>query len=176
MCEGRGLTSIVAVLAAALLVPLLVGVLGARREAAHLDGLLSRQRSELDSLRSGIRALELRADSLSALARTRADTVQVAVERWRTLTDTLRLRDTVWVRQLAYAGDTMAAACMQLGRECIRALAAKDSVLEAERLQAELLEGYLEGLAGRLRGEQRRKWLYAIGGVGVTLALCRAAR
>lgn len=176
MREGRGLTSFIAVLAAALLVPLLVGLLGARREAADLDSLLSSQRAELDNLRSGIRALELRADSLSALARTRADTVQVAVERWRTLTDTLRLRDTVWVRELAAAGDTLAAACMQLGRECSRALAAKDSVLEAERLQADLLARYNAELAGRLRGESRKKWLYGLGGVGVTLAFCRAAR
>lgn len=176
MSEPRSLSGLLAVLAAVLLIPLLLGLLGARREAAHLDGLLSSQRAELDSLRSGIRVLELRADSLSALARTRSDTVRIAVERWRTLTDTLRLSDTVWVRQLAFAGDTLAAACMQLGRDCSRALAAKDSVLEAERLQAELLEGYLEGLAGRLRGEQRKRWFYALGGVGVTLALCRAAR
>lgn len=174
--KTRGLIELAVPLLLALVLVVAASWSGARHARAGADALLSEQTAELTRLKSEIQVIEARADSLAAVALERADTVRVAVERWRTLTDTLRLRDTVWVRQLIGQGDDVVRSCTLLADECTRALAAKDSALAAEQHQARLLEEYRAQLASRLKSEGRKKWLYGAGGVVATLAVCRAAR
>lgn len=162
-------------------------------EIARLEGQVRTLMARADSL-------ELAADSLGRIARRSADTVLVHVDRFRDVAarlrrqldsleahvpDTasaisrLRLAD---VRLAIRHGDSLAEACTRLAGDCDRALAAKDSALAAHAAAAQLqerrareLEEYSASLAGRLRSAERQRWLWGLGGAGLSLAMCWAA-
>lgn len=164
------------------------GWISARSSAAELD----QRKAAIARLAAAVDSLSARADSLETLALERADTVEVEVDRYRTVAARLRRQldslqtqssapaapvrlDPADLRVVLDQGDTLAEACTLLARDCGRALAAKDSALATQAQLNRQLEDYTAQLAERLRGAEREKWLFGIGGSALTLAVCWAA-
>ncbi len=139
------------------------------------------QWAERDALR-GVIAAQARADTLAvrlAHARdsVRVDSVRVdsIVTRWRdararidTLTDTLRLVDTLW--RLAEQADRTITACTDALGRCQRAGTLADSLRAAEREAHNATRGQLGITQASLARAESRTWRYRAEGAAVCAA------
>jgi len=105
-----------------------------------------------------------------AVAQVRTDSVKVTrtVTRYEALRDTLRLSDTVWVKEVIAAADTAVRECRALVTSCSLAISAKDSQLVALERQNAAIRKMIPGRTSRALSAA--KWLVVGGAVGVLLS------
>lgn len=103
-----------------------VGMCRARDNALVLKGAYE---AEAAHLAERVADLTHRADSLQSAFR--VDTVRLtrSVTKYETLRDTLRLTDTVRVKEALKAADTAISACQRSRQTCSRLVAIKDSII-----------------------------------------------